>query len=141
MNREKIEYALADTAVKATIGACRGIGKVANSRFMNSKVARGAGDFLLGATIAALVLCNPVYAEGGDTSGATKAMDEMVDTILSVVQKVGAVVVVFGAINAGIGIANQDDAGRNRGFMTMAGGAVVGLVATGAKTWAGMGGS
>ena len=118
MNKEKIEYALADTAVKATITACRGIGKVAQN-----KVLRNAGDFLLGATIAACVVGNKAYADANSDPDAV--FKEIESTIGKWVGRIAALVIVFGGINAGIGIANQDDAGRNRGFMTMAGGAVM----------------
>ena len=123
MNREKVEYALADTAVKATLGTCRGFSKVANSRFMQSKVVRNAGDFLLGAAIAACVVGTKVYADA--PTDPDTVFKDIEDTIGKWVGRIAALVIVFGGINAGIGIANQDDAGRNRGFMTMAGGAVM----------------
>ena len=115
MNKEQVEYALADTAAKATVGACRGIGKIANNRIMQ-KVVRGAGEFLLGAAVAAVAMGKTVYA---DVNGE-QAITDMIEPIYGIVTKIGGVVMVFGGITAGIGIANQDDAGRNRGSMTMA---------------------
>lgn len=130
MNREQVEYAIADTAVKATIGTCRGLGKIANSKFMQSRFARNAGDFLFGATVAAIAMGSTVFASSGGTSNSGGNDGEQIFGVIegkigTWVQRIGGLVIVFGGVNAGIGVANQDDAGRNRGFMTMAGGAIL----------------
>lgn len=77
-------------------------------------------------------------AAGGGDSSADGIFSNIETIIKSWVGKIGGLVILFGGIGAGLGIANQDEAGRNRGFMTMAGGAV--LVAIVAAVGAASGG-
>lgn len=123
MNRERVEYAIAETAAKATVGVGRGLAAVSKSKVLNNRFVRSAGDFMLGAAIAAVAVGGSALA--ADEGGAENVFKEIESNIGKWVQRIAGIVIIFGGVNAGIGIANQDDAGRNRGFMTMAGGAIV----------------
>lgn len=124
MNREKVEYAIADTAAKATVGLGKSIGNVLRSPILNNKFVRNAGDFLTGAAIAAIAIgSTKVFA--ATEQDADGVFDTIEGQIGKWVTRIGGLVIIFGGVTAGIGVANQDDAGRNRGFMTMAGGAIL----------------
>lgn len=115
MNREKAETFIATQAVNATIKADRAVTTAARA-ICARKVTRYA--FCL--ALAMATIGTTVFAADADAQ-----VSSMIDTINGWVTKIGGVVIGFGAVTTGIGIANQDDAGRNRGLMTMAGGAVV----------------
>lgn len=113
---EKMTNALAKTCAAATVNAVR------NVRRINAKKAM---RILFSTTIAMITVCAfsiVAFAEGGDGEAVA---DEMIGQIKTWVGIIAGVVIVFGAVNAGLGVANQDEAGRNRGFMTMAGGAIM----------------
>ncbi len=113
---KRMTTALASACAAATVNAVKKI---------NSKKAM---RLLFSTTIAMITVCAfsiVAFAEGG--SGESVAT-EMISQIKNWVGIISGVVIVFGAVNAGLGVANQDDAGRNRGFMTMAGGAIMAAV-------------
>lgn len=113
---EKMTTALASACATATVGA------VKISRKLSTKKAVRA---VFAAVLAMVTVCAfsvVAFAEGGDGEAVA---NEMITTIKNWVAIIAGVVIVFGAVNAGLGVANQDEAGRNRGFMTMAGGAIM----------------
>lgn len=117
MNKEKVETFIAQQAVNATVKADKAVTTAARA-ICARKVTRYA--FCL--ALAMATIGTTVFADEGDASAQ---VDSMIETINTWITRIGGVVIGFGAITTGIGIANQDDAGRNRGLMTMAGGAVV----------------
>lgn len=125
---EKMTTALASACATATVNAVKTVRRIN---------ARKAMRVLFATTVAMITVCAfsivafAAPAAGGGSSGAgdgTAVANEMITKIKEWVVIISGVVIVFGAVNAGLGVANQDDAGRNRGFMTMAGGAIMAAV-------------
>lgn len=120
---EKMEYAVASAAASATIKTVKTVNWIR---------ARKAARLIFFVALAMTVICAftvvafatnaPSTSSGG---GGEKVAESMITEIKKWVGIISGVVIVFGAVNAGLGVANQDEAGRNRGFMTMAGGAIM----------------
>lgn len=120
---EKMEYAVASAAASATIKTVKTVNWIR---------ARKAARLIFSVALAMTVICAftvvafatnaPSTSSGG---GGEKVAESMITEIKKWVGIISGVVIVFGAVNAGLGVANQDEAGRNRGFMTMAGGAIM----------------
>ena len=120
---EKMEYAVASAAASATIKTVKTVNWIR---------ARKAARLIFSIALAMTVICAftvvafatnaPSTSSGG---GGEKVAESMITEIKKWVGIISGVVIVFGAVNAGLGVANQDEAGRNRGFMTMAGGAIM----------------
>lgn len=120
---EKMEYAVASAAASATIKTVKTVNWIR---------ARKATRLIFSVALAMTVICAftvvafatnaPSTSSGG---GGEKVAESMITEIKKWVGIISGVVIVFGAVNAGLGVANQDEAGRNRGFMTMAGGAIM----------------
>ncbi len=118
MNREKIETQLAKVCVDATVKGASAVKAIS---------ARKATRIMFSAAVAMMtvgILAVSAYADDG---GVTDKVNDMLAEVMKWVRNIGIIVAVFGAVNFGLGIANSDDAGRNRGLMTVAGGAVVGI--------------
>lgn len=115
--REKIETQLAKVCVDATIKGASAVSARKVTRYMFS----GAVAML---TVGVLAIS--AYAEE-TTGNVTGSINSMLAEVMKWVRNIGIIVAVFGAVNFGLGIANSDDAGRNKGLMTIAGGAVVGI--------------
>lgn len=119
---EKVTTALAYACAAATVNA------VKTAKRINAKKAMRA---LFAATVAMItvsVFSIVAFAASGPSAGGNggqQVATTMIDQIKTWVGIIAGVVIVFGAVNAGLGVANQDEAGRNRGFMTMAGGAIM----------------
>lgn len=118
---EKVTTALASACAIATVKAVKTVKKINAKKAMRT---------LFATTVAMITVC--VFSiiafaaeEGGGGSGGEEVANEMITQIKTWVGIIAGVVIVFGAVNAGLGVANQDEAGRNRGFMTMAGGAIM----------------
>lgn len=120
---EKMEYAVVSAAASATIKTVKTVNWIR---------ARKAARLIFSVALAMTVICAftvvafatnaPSTSSGG---GGEKVAESMITEIKKWVGIISGVVIVFGAVNAGLGVANQDEAGRNRGFMTMAGGAIM----------------
>ena len=120
---EKMEYAVASAAASATIKTVKTVNWIR---------ARKAARLIFSVALAMTVICAftvvafatnaPSTSSGG---GGEKVAESMITEIKKWVGIISGVIIVFGAVNAGLGVANQDEAGRNRGFMTMAGGAIM----------------
>ena len=120
---EKMEYAVASAAASATIKTVKTVNWIR---------ARKAARLIFSVALAMTVICAftvvafatnaPSTSSGG---GGEKVAESMITEIKKWVGIISGVVIVFGAVNAGLGVANQDEAGRNRGFMAMAGGAIM----------------
>ena len=120
---EKMTNALASACAVATVNAVKTVRKINAKKAMR---------ILFAATVALTTVCIfsviafAAPAAGGESNGdGEQVAQTMIAKIKSWVGIIAGVVIVFGAVNAGLGVANQDEAGRNRGFMTMAGGAIM----------------
>lgn len=113
---EKMTTALASACATATVGAAKAVRKIKAKKAMRVLFAAAT------AMVTVCVFSVVAFAEGGDGEAVA---NEMIEKIKMWVGIIAGVVIVFGAVNAGLGVANQDEAGRNRGFMTMAGGAIM----------------
>lgn len=120
---EKMTNALASACAAATVNAVKTV------RRINAKKAM---RILFATTVAMMTVCvfsivafAAPTASGGSGGNGQQVADEMITQIKTWVGIIAGVVIVFGAVSAGLGVANQDEAGRNRGFMTMAGGAIM----------------
>lgn len=121
---EKMEYAVASAAASATIKTVKTVNWIR---------ARKAARLIFSVALAMTVICAFTVVAFAETNapstssdgGGEKVAESMITEIKKWVGIIGGVVIVFGAVNAGLGVANQDEAGRNRGFMTMAGGAIM----------------
>ena len=119
---EKVTTALASACAIVTVKAVKTVKKIN---------AKKATRILFATALAMITVC--VFSiiafaageEGGGGGNGEQVANEMITQIKSWVAIIAGVVIVFGAVNAGLGVANQDEAGRNRGFMTMAGGAIM----------------
>lgn len=120
---EKMEYAVASAAASATIKTVKTVNWIR---------ARKAARLIFSLALAMTVICAftvVAFATNAPSTsndgGGEKVAESMITEIKKWVGIIAGVVIVFGAVNAGLGVANQDEAGRNRGFMTMAGGAIM----------------
>lgn len=120
---EKMEYAVASAAASATIKTVKTVNWIR---------ARKAARIIFSVALAMTVICAftvVAFATNAPSTssdgGGEKVAESMITEIKKWVGIIAGVVIVFGAVNAGLGVANQDEAGRNRGFMTMAGGAIM----------------
>lgn len=119
---EKMEYAVASAAASATIKTVKTVNWIR---------ARKAARIIFSVALAMTVICAFTVVAFAETNapstdgGGEKVAESMITEIKKWVGIIAGVVIVFGAVNAGLGVANQDEAGRNRGFMTMAGGAIM----------------
>ena len=123
MVREKIEstYDLVENKVLDTTALAMAKGTTAVRKISAKKW----GKLVLTLGTVAIMAGAMAVTAFADDGGAGEIMNSIITTIKDYAGKIGVVVVVFGGVNAGLGVANQDDAGRNRGFMTMAGGAIL----------------
>lgn len=119
MNREKIETQLAGMCASATAKGVSAVKRISSRKATRMIFSAACAIMTVG------VLTISAYADGG--TDVTGEVNEMLETVMKWVRNIGIIVAVFGAVNFGLGIANSDDAGRNRGLMTVAGGAVVGI--------------
>ena len=120
---EKMEYAVASAAASATIKTVKTVNWIR---------ARKATRLIFSVALAMTVICAftvVAFATNAPSTssdgGGEKVAESMITEIKKWVGIIAGVIIVFGAVNAGLGVANQDEAGRNRGFMTMAGGAIM----------------
>lgn len=120
---EKMEYAVASAAASATIKTVKTVNWIR---------ARKAARLIFSVALAMTVICAftvVAFATNAPSTssdgGGEKVAESMITEIKKWVGIIAGVVIVFGAVNAGLGVANQDEAGRNRGFMTMAGGGIM----------------
>lgn len=124
MNKEKIEAQAASVCAAATAGALTVFDKTANA--VGKAMTKRWGKILVTLPLALSLTAITAFAE----TDAEGVVEQIVTIIKTWVPRVGALVIVFGAVNTGLGVANSDDAGRNRGLMTMAGGAIVTAIAS-----------
>lgn len=124
---EKMETALADVCAKATVKSVKAV-KVISARKLSRVLFSLAVAIVTVSALAAVTFAATAGTGSNSGSDGTAVANEMITQIKTWVGIIAGVVIVFGAVNAGLGVANQDDAGRNRGFMTMAGGAIMGAV-------------
>lgn len=116
---EKMTTALASACAAATVNAVKAVRSISSEKTMRHLFSAAA------AMITVCVFSIAAYAETEGGGGGEQVANQMITQIKTWVGIIAGVVIVFGAVNAGLGVANQDDAGRNRGFMTMAGGAIM----------------
>ena len=123
---EKMTTTLASACVKATVGTSKAINKIRTKKSLRMIFSMAVA--MVTVCVFAIVAFAADPAAGSGTGDGEKVANEMIKTIKAWVGIISGVVIVFGAVNAGLGVANQDDAGRNRGFMTIAGGAIMAAV-------------
>lgn len=122
---EKMTTTLASACVKATVGTSKAVNKIRTKKSLRMIFSMAVAMVTV-CVFAIVAFAAP--AAGSGTGDGEKVANEMIKTIKAWVGIISGVVIVFGAVNAGLGVANQDDAGRNRGFMTIAGGAIMAAV-------------
>ena len=116
---EKMTTALASACATATVGTAKAVNKIRTKQTLR---------LVFSAAIAMMTVFAFSIVAYADGEGEQIA-NEMISQVAGWVVKISIVVIAFGGVNAGMGVANQDDAGRNRGFMTIAGGAIMAAVA------------
>lgn len=116
---EKVTTKLASACVAATIGTANAIKKT------NGKKALRLVFSMVLAVMTLCIFSLVVFAEGE----GEKIANDMIAEISKWVVRISVVVIAFGGIKAGLGVANQSDNERNTGFMTIAGGAIMAAVA------------
>ena len=119
---EKMTTALASACATATVGTVKAVNRIRAKKALRMTFSMAIA--MVTVLAFAIIASADGPAAGGGGNGESVA-NEMVTQIKTWVGIIAGVVIVFGAVNAGLGVANQDDAGRNRGFMTMAGGAIM----------------
>ena len=118
---EKIEDMGTETGAKLMVKATGTVNKICGSRKLRRVLT-------LTLTAAVAVGCMAIAVSAAGDGGADSMFTEIETQIKEWVGRIGGLVIIFGGVTAGIGIANQDDAGRNRGLMTCAGGAILAAI-------------
>ena len=144
--------AVATVAAKATMGGIKAVdsgfslmGKALDTK-VGRKLSDGFGRMMstkVGRTVFTGLMLAPAMGTyvaaastgGGGGNDASTIMNTVLDKVGEWIPKLGAVIVIVGAVQFGIAWKDDDSAGKTRGAQTMIGGAIDGAVA-GAVTWA-----
>ena len=114
--KDAAETAIIEAEAKALVKTTNTVKKLSAKKWGRAVMTAAAMAMMAGA------MAVTAFADDGNAEGVFSAIE---GDIGKWVTRIGGLVVIFGGVNAGIGVANQDDSGRNRGFMTMAGGAIL----------------
>lgn len=118
MNRiEKIEDAATTAGAKAMVKATNCVGKLMTKR---------AGKILVTLPLALSLMAVTVFADGG--GGAEGTINTIIGLLKTWIPRLGALLVVVGGIQLGIGFKDDDQTGKTRGMQCMIGGAIVAAI-------------
>lgn len=116
---DTVTEAGARLAVKATNFAVKSTNVV--GKLMTKKVGKVLVTLPLALSMCAITVC----AEGADADGTIK---EIVSQLKDWIPRLGAMIVVVGGIQMGIGFKDDDATGKTRGMQCMIGGAIVAAI-------------
>lgn len=117
MNRiEKIEDAATTAGAKAMVKATNCVGKLMTKR---------TGKILVTLPLALSLMAVTVFADGGSNGGAEGTINTIIGLLKTWIPRLGALLVVVGGIQLGIGFKDDDQTGKTRGMQCMIGGAIV----------------
>lgn len=120
MNRiEKIEDAATTAGAKAMVKATNCVGKLMTKR---------TGKILVTLPLALSLMAVTVFADGGSNGGAEGTINTIIDLLKTWIPRLGALLVVVGGIQLGIGFKDDDQTGKTRGMQCMIGGAIVAAI-------------
>jgi hypothetical protein len=120
MNRiEKIEDAATTAGAKAMVKATNCVGKLMTKR---------AGKILVTLPLALSLMAVTVFADGGTNGGAEGTINTIIGLLKTWIPRLGALLVVVGGIQLGIGFKDDDQTGKTRGMQCMIGGAIVAAI-------------
>lgn len=120
MNRiEKIEDAATTAGAKAMVKATNCVGKLMTKR---------AGKILVTLPLALSLMAVTVFADGGTNGGAEGTINTIIGLLKTWIPRLGALLVVGGGIQLGIGFKDDDQTGKTRGMQCMIGGAIVAAI-------------
>lgn len=120
MNRiEKIEDAATTAGAKAMVKATNCVGKLMTKR---------AGKILVTLPLALSLMAVTVFADGGTNGGAEGTINTIIGLLKTWIPRLGALLVVVGGIQLGIGFKDDDQTGKTSGMQCMIGGAIVAAI-------------
>lgn len=120
MNRiEKLEDAATTAGAKAMVKATNCVGKLMTKR---------AGKILVTLPLALSLMAVTVFADGGTNGGAEGTINTIIGLLKTWIPRLGALLVVVGGIQLGIGFKDEDQTGKTRGMQCMIGGAIVAAI-------------
>lgn len=120
MNRiEKIEDAATTAGAKAMVKATNCVGKLMTKR---------TGKILVTLPLALSLMAVTVFADGGTNGGAEGTINTIIGLLKTWIPRLGALLVVVGGIQLGIGFKDDDQTGKTRGMQCMIGGAIVAAI-------------
>ncbi|MCU6727734.1 Uncharacterised protein [uncultured Ruminococcus sp.] len=120
MNRiEKIEDAATTAGAKAMVKATNCVGKLMTKR---------TGKILVTLPLALSLMAVTVFADGGSNGGAEGTINTIIGLLKTWIPRLGALLVVVGGIQLGIGFKDDDQTGKTRGMQCMIGGAIVAAI-------------
>lgn len=120
MNRiEKLEDAATTAGAKAMVKATNCVGKLMTKK---------AGKILVTLPLALSLMAVTVFADGGTNGGAEGTINTIIGLLKTWIPRLGALLVVVGGIQLGIGFKDDDQTGKTRGMQCMIGGAIVAAI-------------
>ena len=120
MNRiEKLEDAATTAGAKAMVKATNCVGKLMTKR---------AGKILVTLPLVLSLMAVTVFADGGTNGGAEGTINTIIGLLKTWIPRLGALLVVVGGIQLGIGFKDDDQTGKTRGMQCMIGGAIVAAI-------------
>lgn len=120
MNRiEKIEDAATTAGAKAMVKATNCVGKLMTKR---------TGKILVTLPLALSLMAVTVFADGGSNGGAEGTINTIIGLLKTWIPRLGALLVVVGGIQLGIGFKDDNQTGKTRGMQCMIGGAIVAAI-------------
>lgn len=120
MNRiEMLEDAATTAGAKAMVKATNCVGKLMTKR---------AGKILVTLPLALSLMAVTVFADGGTNGGAEGTINTIIGLLKTWIPHLGALLVVVGGIQLGIGFKDDDQTGKTRGMQCMIGGAIVAAI-------------
>lgn len=120
MNRiEKLEDAATTAGAKAMVKATNCVGKLMTKR---------TGKILVTLPLALSLMAVTVFADGGTNGGAEGTINTIIGLLKTWIPRLGALLVVVGGIQLGIGFKDDDQTGKTRGMQCMIGGAIVAAI-------------
>lgn len=120
MNRiEMLEDAATTAGAKAMVKATNCVGKLMTKR---------AGKILVTLPLALSLMAVTVFADGGTNGGAEGTINTIIGLLKTSIPRLGALLVVVGGIQLGIGFKDDDQTGKTRGMQCMIGGAIVAAI-------------
>lgn len=120
MNRiEMLEDAATTAGAKAMVKATNCVGKLMTKR---------AGKIIVTLPLALSLMAVTVFADGGTNGGAEGTINTIIGLLKTWIPRLGALLVVVGGIQLGIGFKDDDQTGKTRGMQCMIGGAIVAAI-------------